>query len=433
MTAYAIHAENLTKLYRIGLRERRYVTLMGTIFDAVRSPFKNFRKLRALANVRMQNAQDPDVIFALRNVSLQVCEGEVLGIIGANGAGKSTLLRVLAGITEPTSGRALIRGRVSCLLQVGTGFHPELTGRENIYLNGTLLGMTRAEVNTNFDEIVAFSGIERFIETPVKRYSSGMKVRLGFAVAAHLRPEILLIDEVLAVGDIAFQRKCLGKMGEVARSGRTVLFVSHNMAAVEGLCQSTIVLKNGSIVFHGSSREAIQLYVSKNAVLSSRIDLAAHSGRMSGVERHILTSLDLASAQGVPTAVFPMGSDIIFSVSVACFERAIGVHMGIGINSLMGQRLCTLDSEVQSPLELALDGTMTITCRWMDCMLLPGEYSITVWIKRSGDLVDAIEHAGKFSITAADVHNTGRLQALPGIFEPKASWHAEPRPAARGK
>jgi lipopolysaccharide transport system ATP-binding protein len=201
-----------------------------------------------------------DTLWALRDVSFEVKRGEVVGIIGRNGAGKSTLLKMLARITYPTSGRAVVNGRVGSLLEVGTGFHPELTGRENIYLNGTILGMTKAEVDRKFDEIVDFSGVEKFIDTPVKRYSSGMRVRLAFSVAAHLEPEILLIDEVLAVGDAQFQKKCLGKMGEVAKSGRTVIFVSHNMAAVKSLCQRCIVLSSGQTSFEGATDEAIASY-----------------------------------------------------------------------------------------------------------------------------------------------------------------------------
>ncbi len=201
------------------------------------------------------------MIWALRDVSFDVRDGEVLGIIGANGAGKSTLLKILSGITEPSSGRAVIHGRVASLLEVGTGFHSELTGRENIYLNGTILGMKKVEIDRKFDEIVAFSGVERFIDTPVKRYSSGMKVRLGFAVAAHLDPEILLIDEVLAVGDASFQRKCIGKMGEVARGGRTVLFVSHNMAAVSILCNRAILLRDGMVAQVGEASDVVSDYL----------------------------------------------------------------------------------------------------------------------------------------------------------------------------
>jgi lipopolysaccharide transport system ATP-binding protein len=260
MTSPAVRAEGISKLYRIGLREQHHDTFTGALLDLVRSPVENFRRLRAMGAVTEHNADDQDTIWALRGVSFEVKEGEILGVIGANGAGKSTLLRILSGITEPTSGRAEIHGRIASLLEVGTGFHPELTGRENVYLNGTILGMTKAEVDKDFDEIVDFSGVEKFIETPVKKYSSGMKVRLGFAVAAHLKPEILLIDEVLAVGDLSFQQKCLGKMCEVARAGRTVLFISHNLGAVSRLCNRGLLLDDGKVAMQGSISDVVATY-----------------------------------------------------------------------------------------------------------------------------------------------------------------------------
>ncbi len=260
MISPVIRTEGLSKAYRVGRREERHETLVGTLLDLVKKPVENFRRLRSLGNVTERNAHDEDVMWALRDVSFEVRAGEILGVIGANGAGKSTLLRVLSGITDPTSGRAQIRGRVASLLEVGTGFHPELTGRENVYLNGTILGMTKTEVDKNFDQIVAFSGVERYIDTPVKRYSSGMLVRLAFSVAAHLEPEILLIDEVLAVGDAIFQQRCLDRMAELAEFGKTLLFVSHNLGAVSRLCNKGLLLANGRIRVHGDIREALAEY-----------------------------------------------------------------------------------------------------------------------------------------------------------------------------
>src|SRR5438445_11177409 len=223
----AIVVENLIKSYRIGQRERGYRTFREAMVDAAKAPFRRLRQLGS------DETNGDDTFWALKDVSFEVQPGEVVGIIGRNGAGKSTLLKILSQIVEPTSGYAEVRGRMGSLLEVGTGFHPELTGRENIYLNGSILGMANREINKKFDEIVAFSEIEKFLDTPVKRYSSGMYVRLAFAVAAHLEPEILVVDEVLAVGDASFQKKCLGKMQEIGRRGQTVLFVSHNMQAVE--------------------------------------------------------------------------------------------------------------------------------------------------------------------------------------------------------
>ena len=269
MTNTAIKVENISKLYRIGLKEKTRDTFGATLIDFIKSPLKNYRKYLSLykfddidPNHHPELSNEPsDIIWALRDVSFEVKEGEVLGIIGRNGAGKSTLLKILSRITDPTRGRVEIRGRVSSLLEVGTGFNPELTGRENVYLNGTVLGMKKKEIDGKFDEIVAFAGVENFIETPVKRYSSGMKVRLAFSVAAHLEPEILLIDEVLAVGDAKFQKKCLNKMQDVGQEGRTVLFVSHNMPAITRLCERTILLHEGRILQDGQSHQVVSAYL----------------------------------------------------------------------------------------------------------------------------------------------------------------------------
>ena len=265
----AVKVEGLSKVYRIGLKEQVHDSLAATIIDFVRSPLHNFRKYRSLyqfddvvenGSTDAQRAPS-DIIWALRDVSFDIRSGEVVGFIGRNGAGKSTLLKVLSRITPPTKGRAEIRGRVSSLLEVGTGFHRELTGRENVYLNGTILGMTKKEVERKFDEIVDFSGIERFLDTPVKRYSSGMAVRLAFAVAAHLEPEILIVDEVLAVGDVAFQQKCIDKMQDVGKQGRTILFVSHNMAAINMLCKRALLIQDGRVTKSGPPEEVIAAYV----------------------------------------------------------------------------------------------------------------------------------------------------------------------------
>ncbi len=274
-TNIALKVENISKCYRLGLKEKMHDTFGASVFNFIKAPLKNYQKYRSLYKFddvdRNQNDSHPDVLWSLNDISFEVGKGEVVGIIGANGAGKSTLLKVLSRITAPTSGRALICGRVSSLLEVGTGFHPELTGRENLYLNGTILGMRKKEIDRKFDEIVDFSGVDKFLDTPVKRYSSGMRVRLAFSVAAHLEPEILIIDEVLAVGDARFQEKCLNKMEDVGKHGRTVLFVSHNMAAVTKLCKRVILLDKGKVQADGPSREIVCDYL--------------HSGRSDKAER----------------------------------------------------------------------------------------------------------------------------------------------------
>lgn len=257
MSDVAIRAENLSKQYRIGGPQARYRTIRESLVEAVQTPFRRLSSV-----VRGQSSVlSTETIWALKDVSFEVHRGEVVGIIGRNGSGKTTLLKVLSRITEPTEGRAEVHGRVGSLLEVGTGFHPELTGRDNIYLNGAILGMKKAEIEHKFDEIVAFAEIEKFLDTPVKHYSSGMYVRLAFAVAAHLEPEILLVDEVLAVGDASFQKKCLNKMQDVGQEGRTVLFVSHNMPAITRLCPRTVLLDEGKIVRDGSSHQVVSAYL----------------------------------------------------------------------------------------------------------------------------------------------------------------------------
>src|SRR5262249_62244956 len=252
---YAVRVEGLSKKYTIGAREQRHDTLREALMNAMIAPFKRLGNLHGRPATK-------ETIWALKNVNFQINRGEVVGIIGRNGAGKSTLLKILSRITAPTEGSIAVRGRVASLLEVGTGFHSELTGRENTFLNGAILGMTRSEVRQKFDEIVSFADVERFIDTPVKHYSSGMYMRLAFAVAAHLETDVLLVDEVLAVGDAAFQQKCLAKMQDVAGHGRTVLFVSHNMTAVQSLCERVIYLENGKVRGSGDPKTEIQRYLS---------------------------------------------------------------------------------------------------------------------------------------------------------------------------
>jgi len=268
MSNIAIRADGLSKKYRIGGRQEGYKTLRDTLTETVISPFRRARRL--LRGQAYGAAELEETIWALKEVSFEIKRGEVVGIIGRNGAGKSTLLKILSRITEPTEGQAEIHGRVGSLLEVGTGFHPELTGRENIYLNGAILGMKKTEIQHKFDYMVAFAEIDRFIDTPVKHYSSGMYVRLAFAVAAHLDPEILLVDEVLAVGDASFQKKCLGKMGDVAKEGRTVLFVSHNMGAISRLCPRALLLHEGKVIRDGESEEVISVHLKKSTKASER-------------------------------------------------------------------------------------------------------------------------------------------------------------------
>jgi lipopolysaccharide transport system ATP-binding protein len=336
MSDLAIRCEGIAKQYRIGQRER-HRDLRDTVTDAVTAPFRRARA--ALHGGNGRRSSGPAAIWALENVSFEVRQGEVLGIIGRNGAGKSTLLKILSRITWPTRGSADIYGRVGSLLEVGTGFHPELTGRENVYLNGAILGMKKAEIARKFDEVVAFSELEKFIDTPVKRYSSGMYMRLAFAVAAHIQTEILMVDEVLAVGDLQFQKKCLGKMDEVAKHGRTVLFVSHNMLVLQKLCTAGIVLDGGTVVSQGRIGSCVRCY---SQLLESRPDFTAATALDGSLAIKTVRILD---EQGQPTVTWPYGRRLIVevdaSVSVPCQRLALDVTF----YTSDGQRLFGLQSD----------------------------------------------------------------------------------------
>ena len=311
MSDVVIRAENLSKCYLVGhQRSERYTALRDVIARNVRTLAR--RTADVLAGRQLVHGEEVEEFWALKDLNFEVRRGEVLGIIGRNGAGKSTLLKILSRITEPSAGRVTIKGRVASLLEVGTGFHPELTGRENIYLNGAILGMTRAEVRSRFDEIVAFAEVEKFLDTPVKRYSSGMYVRLAFAVAAHLEPEILLVDEVLAVGDAEFQKRCLGKMSDVARGGRTVLFVSHNMAAVKSLTRRSIVLNAGKVAFDGPTNLAIETYAAMVGNNGTE-ETTRFQGR--GIHTAI-RSVQLLDEIGRPTRSYASGSPFRVAVEL---------------------------------------------------------------------------------------------------------------------
>jgi lipopolysaccharide transport system ATP-binding protein len=318
-----IEVENITKSYTIGKKES-YGSLRDEIMQAITSPFRR----------RSAENSEDNTIWALKDVSFEVKEGEVLGIIGRNGAGKSTLLKILSRITEPTTGRITMRGRVASLLEVGTGFHPELTGRENILLNGALLGMTRQEIKSKFDEIVAFAEIEKFMDTPVKRYSSGMYVRLAFAVAAHLEPEILIVDEVLAVGDASFQKKCLGKMGEVAKGGRTVLFVSHNMGVVKQLCQRTILLNKGIIESVGQTGDVVSSYLSgERGSNKTECFWNENDPDAPGDETARMRSIRLCTESGESRSVFGTDEPVYVEIGYAIFKKLSPFRIGFSLHS----------------------------------------------------------------------------------------------------
>lgn len=368
MTDYAIKVDNVSKVYRIGLKNTRNDSVATGVANFLRSPLTNYRKYRSLykfSDAELSNEYSgEDILWALRDVSFTVRSGEVVGIIGINGAGKSTLLKVISRITPPTVGNISIRGRVSSLLEVGTGFHPELSGRENVFLNGTILGMRKTEVDAKFDEIVDFAGIEQFLDTPVKRYSSGMRVRLAFAVAAHLEPEILIVDEVLAVGDAEFQKKCLNKMEDVGKEGRTVLFVSHNMAAVTRLCRRGILLSAGSVIDDGDAHSIVSSYLTSGLGTTSAREWPDAS-KAPGDESVRIRAIRVVNAEGEVSE----GFDI---------RKPVGLQMEYEV--------LASDKPLMPYFRLANDegviifSTIDQDFRWHDEPRPPGRYVSTAWI-----------------------------------------------------
>jgi lipopolysaccharide transport system ATP-binding protein len=346
---------------------------------------------------------------ALCDISFEIERGEVTGVIGRNGAGKSTLLKILSRITEPTAGRVELRGRVGSLLEVGTGFHSELTGRENIYLNGAILGMSRREIARKFDDIVSFAEIGPFLETPVKRYSSGMYVRLAFAVAAHLEPEILLIDEVLAVGDGSFQRRCLGKMGDIARSGRTVLFVSHNMPTVQHLCEKVLVLERGRATYFGETEGGIRRYSDDSVVPSpAGTDLTHHPNRRAGCTP-LIEAVRLTSRQRQPRERFACGETMMIELDINPLVPLAAPQMGIGFDDWMGTRVFSLATYLSSSTLPPVREPCTISCAVADLPLSPGRYSLSLSAgTHENPLIDALDHAVRFEVEAADFFGNGR-------------------------
>jgi homopolymeric O-antigen transport system ATP-binding protein len=403
-----VKVRGLGKQYRIG-RRRVVRTFREVAMDSVTAPLRYSRSLLRQRSDHASNGEKPDVIWALRDLSLDVGEGEVLGIIGRNGGGKSTLLKVMSRITEPTMGRVDLYGRVGSLLEVGTGFHPELTGRENIFLSGAILGMRRNEIERKFDEIVAFAEIDQFVDTPVKHYSSGMYVRLGFAVAAHLETEIILIDEVLAVGDTAFQKKCLGKIGDVARQGRTVLYISHNMVSVESLCDSCIYLSRGRMEESGKPRDVIAKYMASQSRANwGVISLADHPGRRPGFKPHLM-SLELRSGPKTAVAAIRMGDPLTIMMS---FEAASPLRpiVGVTIKTVEGMPVCSLNDRFSMQLrDCKMLSRGTVLCEIDKLMLMPGQYNIDVSFGDLGPELDVISGAISFDVLPADLLGNGGL------------------------
>jgi lipopolysaccharide transport system ATP-binding protein len=408
MSTSVITVETLSKSYLVGHKSVQQDTALR---DVIAREVRNFaRKTTDLVHGRqIVEGDEVEEFWALKNVSFQVKEGEVLGIIGRNGAGKSTLLKILSRITEPTAGEARLRGRVASLLEVGTGFHPELTGRENIFLNGAVLGMRRSDIKQKFDEIVAFAGVERFLDVPVKRYSSGMYVRLAFAVAAHLEPEILVVDEVLAVGDAEFQKKCLGKMDEVSRSeGRTVIFVSHNMAAVQNLCSRVMVMDEGSIVCDAPEPEAINYYLRICDAQDSEPLMQRVNRRGNG--KIVLTSFHIEDREGNILSATQSGADVVlvlgYSAGANCASAKIDV--GISIHANSGQALSVIYCSYGNGAFRGVTRTGTFRCLIRKLPFAAGRYRIGARVEVSGEEADWPEGGvGFLDVEPGDFYGTG--------------------------
>jgi lipopolysaccharide transport system ATP-binding protein len=431
MTPPAIEVHNLGKKFQIGALQDEPTGIKEAIVDLFIAPF---RRTRSLLQTQYTEFAE-ETLWALRDISFEVAQGEVMGVIGRNGAGKSTLLKLLTGISAPTVGYAKINGRVGSLLEVGTGFHPELTGRENIFMNGTILGMKQAEIKRRFDEIVEFSGVERFIDTPIKRYSSGMQVRLAFSVAAHLDPEILLVDEVLSVGDAEFRRKCMGKMRDVTGQGRTVMLVSHSMPSIQQLCDRAFLLEGGTMAALGNPDEIVDLYLKRNHIAATQasIDLTEHAGRKSGFQQ-TLSRLRLLNSAGEETSIFTVGEPLVIEVTADAGERTYPHTMlSISIIDNREQRICKFTTDSQIGERFDFEGKQRYTCAWQECLLGPGEYMLDIALRtdseaneRGGRTIDSVSQALSFEMVPGNVFGTGyTLSEGNALIWPRTIWHIE--------
>jgi lipopolysaccharide transport system ATP-binding protein len=421
MNDTVIRVGNLSKQYRIGAARPRYDTFRDVLAEAY------VRSVRKVAGVftkgeRPEEAVEANTIWALKDVSLEITRGEAIGFVGANGAGKSTFLKILSRITEPTAGFAEIHGRVGSLLEVGTGFHGELTGRENVYLNGAILGMRKSEIERKFEEIVEFAEVAKFIDTPVKRYSSGMYVRLAFAVAAHLQADILIIDEVFAVGDSAFQRKCLGKMGDMVGTGRTVLFVSHNMAAIQSLCSKCFLLRHGRVVAEGPPRSIVESYLA-DGVTAVAAPIRERKDRKGSGAIRFVESLIL-NADGKPIEMALSGQDIAIALTYCSKdERPISrLDVHITFYTLRGQFMFTCSSEAHGTSFDGLPPRGQVICQIPDLPIAPGRYMFNLYSTIKGETADWVEHAGYLEVGAGDFFGTGQLVSREGGFLVRHDW-----------
>ena len=418
-----VRVKNVSKFYRVGESNAQYETLRDVLARGLRAPFG-----RSVAREKTNGSSlAPETFWALQDVTFDVSPGEVLGIVGRNGAGKSTLLKVLSRITVPTKGRVELYGRVSSLLEVGTGFHPELTGRENIFLNGAILGMKKAEIDRKFDEIVAFAEVERFIDTPVKRYSSGMHVRLAFAVAAHLDPEILIIDEVLAVGDMSFQKKCLGKISSVAREGRTVLFVSHNMVAVKTMCTRAILLHAGKLTEDGPPATVVNRYLGAGRVSRAEISWA-NEGQAPGNSTFRLQAVRVRNSDGEVTSVLTTSDP--FDIEIDYLNLAPGSALGATIllfNSDGIHVLSSLSNREEKWHGRAFPaGSFRSTCRIPGNVLPEGRFDVSVLVWANNYSVSHREdYVVEFEVHESKENRADYFGGWPGVVRPLLDWKTE--------
>lgn len=397
-----VSVQNISKAYRIGEMTSGHMNFKERLVSTLKTPLKRMRKFSE------DYTNDADTHWALHDVSFDVSEGEVIGLIGRNGAGKSTLLKILSRITEPTGGRAIMKGRVSSLLEVGTGFHPELTGRENIFLNGAILGMRQSEIKRKFDQIVEFSEVGKYLDTPVKRYSSGMYVRLAFSVAAHLEPDIMIVDEVLAVGDAAFQKKCLGKMGDVVREGRTILFVSHSMDSVASLCSSVVVVKNGRANEKQSTEDGIREYLNLFNEAADK-PLEERARRQKDKRPPIFKKMTINS-NGREGNVVAVGEEAVFNLDLADFADVPGnLTAAVAILNHRGQRVALFHSEYHQNMTFRGASHKTLTCRVPSLPLAPGSYHVELVLADGYSEIERVERAGMIDVVFKDVLGTGKL------------------------
>jgi lipopolysaccharide transport system ATP-binding protein len=416
-----IRVENVSKKYVLNHEEKKSGS--KNLRDVISNGIQNFTEKLVKSREKEQLSRSVEEFWALKDVSFEINEGDRVGIVGRNGAGKSTLLKILSRITEPTKGTIRLNGRVASLLEVGTGFHPELTGRENIFLNGAVLGMSKDEIKRKFDEIVAFAEVEKFLDTPVKRYSSGMYVRLAFAVAAHLEPEILIVDEVLAVGDAQFQEKCLGKMTEVGKQGRTILFVSHNMVSVQHLCTKAILLKSGQIAATGLPSEILGAYFS-DALEKSSTDLRDWKHRTANGEAY-LTQLDISDGDGKPTTNLRVGETICFTLHAEFSEPIFDPSFGVVITNSLGEPIIDVRS-VHDGLQLGrVKDKVTVQVEVKNLGLYPGRYFLSPWISDSAGTreIDYVQRCSSLHIEPA-LGPLGDMQLHPlwGKYWIPSSW-----------